>query len=134
MTLRSESAEQARKLVAAVEHRDKARVAAAVAIRALAAADVTTRFARRTLASVLTQRRRKTWRIVRRIQTKCFALNNQKVNKALLPAKRISHLALKKSSVIVQYTTAKNQNLVTVITETFRAVYVGEKSVAVLCE
>jgi len=48
------------------------------------------------LASVLTQRRRKTWRIVRRIQTKCFALNNQKVNKSLLPAKRISHLALKK--------------------------------------
>jgi hypothetical protein len=43
------------------------------------------------------QRRRKTWRIVRRIQTEYFALNNQKANKSLLPAKRISHLALKKA-------------------------------------
>lgn len=83
--------------MAAAEHRDEARIAAVVAIRALAAADVATRFARRTLASVLMQRRRKTWRIVRRIQTEYFALNNQKANKSLLPAKRISHLALKKA-------------------------------------
>jgi hypothetical protein len=51
-------------------------------------------------------------------------------------ASRQAHqsFGVKKSSVIVQYTTEKNQNLVIVITEIFRAVYVGEKSVAVLCE